>query len=76
MKIETYSKIFHFWQIALGILLFICMGVVFFAHAFHSPKFISFCLLALWVIAYKMLSWSIAEYRQEFKNNNSKSEKK
>lgn len=77
MKIETYSKIFSLGQIVLGIILFTCMSIVFFAHAFHTPIFISLCLSAMWVISFKLLSWSITEYRQVSKqNNNSKTIKK
>lgn len=63
METGTIKKIFAIGQVVLGIMLFTCISIVFFAHAFSSPIFISFCLLAIWYISYKLLERSIIEYR-------------
>lgn len=71
MTERTISKIMHGFQISLATIMLLCMTISFGYHLFagNLNLFTFLCFLAMWTISYKMFGWSIAEYREEMKQD-------
>lgn len=59
-------------QIVLAAIMFTCMSLGFGYHLFAGNlNLVTFaCFLAMWIISYKMLVWSVADWKTEKANQN------
>lgn len=59
-------------QIVLAAIMFTCMSFGFGYHLFagNLNLFTFTCFLAMWIISYKMLTWSVADWKTEKANQN------
>ncbi len=67
MTEKTATKIMHGFQISLAVILLLCVTISLGYHliAGNLVLFTFCCFSAMWVISYKMLCWSIAEYKED-----------
>lgn len=67
MTEKTITKIMHGFQISLAVLMLVLMTIVYGYNliAGRFDLFLFCCFTVLWIISYKMLRWSIAEYKQD-----------
>lgn len=71
MKEKTIVKIMNGYMVTLAVIMFLCMTIFVFHHLFagNLNPFTFAAFSAMWFVSFKLLRWSIADYKNETSNS-------